>query len=226
MARRQERMREIRELGHSGKPEDIEKLMRIIEGESPPTEQTTAIRALGTSRQDSPLPRLRQEHLVSRLKSVCSNSHVSIRTQAAILLYKWGEKEFALPTLEEAVKMGVPVRGAFFEGYENGRMKYAPEAEAFFMRLLESKHQHIRLDAGLALLRMGRSEPGIRPFVEGVAAEQPPDKRLMTVHYTAGIRDVPEILAILEQAVKDPDPKVSARARQLLDSAPNRAVRQ
>jgi len=112
------------------------------------------------------------------------------------------------------------VSEAFFLGFENGGRKYSPEAEPFLVGLLDSQHQHIRLDAALALLRMGKTDMAIKPFSEGIQPGQPVNVRMMAVNYAAGVRDLPAVVEILRQASADPDMKVAARAQQLLDMAP------
>jgi len=220
MERRQARLEELREWGDSGTPQDLQRLLEVIEGDSSPSDRVMAIRALRGTGPDPAVLTPEKSALLPRFKQICTDSHIGIRGQCAILAHQWDQKEFALPILKEAAAMGVPVSEAFSLGWQDGRRLYAPEAEEFFVGLLDSPHQHIRLDTGLALLRMGKVELGMKPFIDGIKPGQPVNSRLMAVQYTAGIRDLPGILDMLRQASNDPDAGVAARARQLLESAP------
>ena len=218
--KRQERINIILDLGRAGGQCELEELLQIVEGEYLPGERTMAVRALGTRGGTGLQVRERLESALPRLKRVCETAPVSVKPQVAALLYRWGEKEYAIPHIEEAVAFGVPLSEAFRLGYIDGNMAYQPEAAPYLIRWLDSKHQHVRLDAGVALLWMGRHEEGMRPFNEGLSADLTKIQRLTTVNYAAGVRGVPGVAEFLQKASQDSDQEVANRARMLLENMP------
>ncbi|MBM4372041.1 MAG: hypothetical protein FJ098_10335 [Deltaproteobacteria bacterium] len=205
---RRKRVQEIYRLGRSEAPEDLEKLRTLIMDEAlPGYERATAIRALGNK------PRA---ELMESLKTLADIKDLAISSEASILLFQWGEKEFATPRLKELQKMGIALRRAFFLGLKDGNYEYAPEAEEFFAAALEAPQAHVRLDAALGLLHLGKTEKALEQFQNALKPEEKSYVRLTAVSYLASARKVPEVQALLETAAQDSDPKVSSRAKQIL----------
>ncbi|MFH1530359.1 MAG: hypothetical protein ABIK09_06440, partial [Pseudomonadota bacterium] len=207
---RRKRVQDIYRLGRSDKPEDLEKLRGIILDEGlPGYERATAIRALGTK------PRA---EMLDTLKTLMESKDMAISSEAAIMLFQWGEKVVATPKLRELQTMGIALRRAFFMGLKDGNYEYAPEAEEFFKAALEAPQAHVRLDAALGLLHLGQTEVALEHFKKAMATEEKAYVRLTAVSYLASARKVPEVQALLEQAAEDKDPKVAARANQILNA--------
>ena len=205
---RRKRVQEIYRLGRSEAPEDLEKLKVIIlDGALPGYERATAIRALGTK------PRA---EMVETLKTLMADKDLAISSEAAIMMFQWGEKEIATPKLKELQTMGIALRRAFFKGLKDGNYEYAPEAEEFFKAAVDAPQAHVRLDAALGLLHLGQTEVALGHFRKALAKEEKSYVRLTAVSYLASARKVPEVQALLEEAAEDADPKVAARAQQIL----------
>jgi len=206
--KRRERIQEIYKLGRSKDEAEQKKLEEIIAGTaSEPYEVATAIRALGTTKRDA---------LVPNLKTLAESPDLAVKSEAAILLYQWGEKEFAKPVMEKLIDQGVALRRAFFKGIQEGKYTYEPEAEEFFKKAMDAKQVHVKLDAALGLLHMNNSPDAIKAFQDALADQDKEYVRLTAVSYLASARDIPEARALLEAAAKDASPKVSTRAQQIL----------
>ena len=207
---RRKRVQEIYRLGRSNSAEDLEKLKVVILDEAlPGYERATAIRALGTK------PRA---ELVDTLKELMESKDLAISSEAAIMLFQWGEKDIATQKLKELQKMGIALRRAFFKGLKDGNYEYAPEAEEFFAAALDAPQAHVRLDAALGLLHLGQTDKALEHFKKAMSTEEKSYVRLTAVSYLASARKVPEVKALLEEAAKDADPKVAARAKQILSA--------
>ncbi len=208
LQKRRDRISEIYKLGRSTTPEDEKKLQDIITAETAePYEKATAIRALGNKKRDA---------LVAPLKSLADSKDLAVRSEAVILLYQWGEKEFATPKLDELLGQGVALRRAFFKGLQDGKYMYEPEAETFFRKAMSAQQVHVQLDAALGLLHLGKKDEAIKAFKDALATKDKEYVRLTAVSYLASARDLPEVKALLEEAAKDENPKVSTRAKQIL----------
>jgi tetratricopeptide (TPR) repeat protein len=205
---RRKRVQEIYRLGRSDQAGDLEKLRTIILDEAlPGYERATAIRALGTKARPE---------MVETLKTLMESKDLAISSEAAIMLFQWGEKVLATPKLRELQKMGIALRRAFFKGLKDGNYEYAPEAEEFFKSALEAPQAHVRLDAALGLLHLGQTETALEHFKKALSTEEKAYVRLTAVSYLASARKAPEVQALLEEAAEDKDPKVAARAKQIL----------
>ena len=205
--KRRERIQEIYKLGRSKSEEDFKKLAAIITGEGEAFEKATAIRALGSVKKDE---------LVLELKKLAEEKDLAVKSEAAILLYQWGEKEHATPILEKLLTQGVALRRAFFKGIQNGKYVYDEEAIPFFEKAMSAKQVHVRLDAALGLLHMSKSEAALAAFKEALNDKDKEYVRLTAVSYLASARDVPEARALLELATQDASVKVATRAKQIL----------
>lgn len=208
LQKRRDRISEIYKLGRSTTPEDEKKLQDIITAETAePYEKATAIRALGNKKRDA---------LVAPLKALADSKDLAVRSEAVILLYQWGEKEFAKPKLDELLGQGVALRRAFFKGLQDGKYMYDADAEAFFRKAMAAQQVHVQLDAALGLLHLGKKDEAIKSFKDALATKDKEYVRLTAVSYLASARDLPEVKALLEEAAKDENPKVSTRAKQIL----------
>ena len=204
---RRTRIQEIYKLGRSGDAEDFKKLVEVIKGEGKPFEKATAIRALGNTRK---------EELVADLKLLAESKDLAVKSEAAILLYQWGEKEFATPMLEKLLEQGVALRRAFFKGIEDGNYKYEAEAKGFFEKAMGAKQVHVKLDAALGMLHLGDKDVALKAFKDALADPDKEYVRLTAVSYLASARDIPEAKALLELATKDSSARVANRAKQIL----------
>ena len=208
LKKRRDRIREIYAMRDSKNEEDVKKLQEIVSSETTePFEKATAMRVL---------PKEVVKDMIPQLKKLADQKDLAVRSEAAILLYKNGEKEFARPKLEELVTQGLAVRRAFFKGVEDGKFLYEEEAEGFFRKEMEAQQIHVRLDGALGLLHIGKTEEAVKAFKEALQNRDQQHIRLTAVSYLASVRDMPEAQKLLELAAKDPDPKVSMRARQIL----------
>ena len=204
---RRARIQEIYKLGRSGVPEDLSKLEAIITGDGKAFEKATAIRALGNDRK---------EQLVAPLKLLAEGKDLAVKSESAILLYQWGEKDFAKPLMESMLDQGVALRRAFFKGIEDGKYVYDEEAMAFFEKAMEAKQVHVRLDAALGLLHLGRKDIALAAFETALADKEKEYVRLTAVSYLASARDIPAAKALLEAAANDSSARVANRAKQIL----------
>ena len=187
------------------------KIKEIITGESTEAyEKATAIRALGNKKRDD---------LIPALKTLAETNDLAVKSEAAILLYQWGEKDYAKPLMEGMLEQGVALRRAFFKGIEDGKYVYDDEAKGFFEKAMGAKQVHVRLDAALGLLHMGSKETSLKAFEEALADMDKEYVRLTAVSYLASARDLPEAKALLEKAAQDSSPRVANRAKQILGTA-------
>jgi HEAT repeat protein len=207
---RRARIQEIYKLGRSGDAEDLKKLEAIITGDGKAFEKATAIRALGNDKKDG---------LVEPLKKLAEGTDLAVKSESAILLYQWGEKEFAKPLMESMLDQGVALRRAFFKGIEDGKYVYDDEALAFFEKAMEAKQVHVRLDAALGLLHLDKKEVALAAFAEALADKEKEYVRLTAVSYLASARDIPEAKALLEAAANDSSARVANRAKQILGTS-------
>jgi HEAT repeat protein len=208
---RRQKIQEIYRLGRSGNPEDVKKLEEIIAGEATqPFEKATAIRALGSNKNEALMP---------ALKTLAESQDLAVKSEAVIVLYQWGDKEFAKPQMEKLLDQGVALRRAFFKGIQDGKYLYEPEAEEFFTKALEAKQVHVKLDAALGLLHLEKKDTAIKAFSDALADQDKEYVRLTAVSYLASARDIAEAKALLEKAANDSSPKVSNRAKQILGIA-------
>ena len=204
---RRMRIQEIYKLGRSADAADLAKLEAIITGDGKAFEKATAIRALGNDKKDA---------LVAPLKTLAEGNDLAVKSEAAILLYQWGEKDFAKPLMESMLDQGVALRRAFFKGIEDGKYVYDDEAMAFFEKAMEAKQVHVRLDAALGLLHLNKKEVALAAFAEALADKEKEYVRLTAVSYLASARDIPEAKALLETAANDSSARVANRAKQIL----------
>lgn len=204
---RRDRAKEIYALGRSGTPEDITKLQEIIEGPSKPYEKSMAIRALGDTRR---------EELVEPLKSLAAENELETKSEAIIRLYRWGEKDYARPHLMALPAKGIAVRRAFLKGYANGKYQYDDGAKEILEGAMGSTHDHVKLDAALGLLHLGDKEQSIPVFQKALDPESKVLTKRTALNFLAMAKDVPEAKQLLEQSVKDEDPAVSNRAKEIL----------
>ena len=205
---RRKRIQEIYRLGRSDDPGDVKKLAEVInDGGTPGYVRATAIRALGSGRR---------AELVPSLKTLADDKDLALSSEAAILLFQWGEKDLARPKLQKLQESGIALRRAFFIGLKDGNYLYAPEAEEFFRAGLDAPEAHVRLDAALGLLHLGKTDVAMRPFEDALAAGEKSYVRLTAVSYLASARESPRARTLLKKAAKDSDPKVAARASQIL----------
>lgn len=204
---RRKRIQEIYTWGRSESPGDRKKLVALIQGNYEPYEKATAIRALGTKRIPG---------LVDPLKKLARTSDLAVKSEAAIVLYQWGEKEFAGPLLEELLAQGVALRRAFFLGINDGKYKYDSDAGSFFRKALRAPQVHVKLDAALGLLHLGHKKKALAAFEEALGNQEKEYVRLTAVSYLASARDIPEARALLEKAQRDSSPRVAKRAKQIL----------
>ena len=208
--KRRQRIQEIYKLGRSKTEDDLVKLQEIISGEFEAFEKATAIRALGNAKKDD---------LVPSLKTLAESNDLAVKSEAAILLYQWGEKDFSRPLLEKLLTQGVALRRAFFKGIQDGKYVYEDEAKDFFEKAMGAKQVHVRLDAALGLLHMEKSESALKAFSDALADQDKEYVRLTAVSYLASARDVPEARALLEKAAQDSSAKVATRAKQILGTS-------
>ena len=208
--KRRQRIQEIYKLGRSKTEDDLVKLQEIISGEFQAFEKATAIRALGNAKKDD---------LVPALKTLAESKDLAVKSEAAILLYQWGEKDFSRPLLEKLLTQGVALRRAFFKGIQDGKYVYEDEAKDFFEKAMGAKQVHVRLDAALGLLHMEKSEAALKAFGDALADQDKEYVRLTAVSYLASARDVPEARALLEKAAEDSSAKVATRAKQILGTS-------
>ena len=112
------------------------------------------------------------------------------------------------------------MRRAFFKGIQDGKYVYEPEAMKFFEKALEAKQVHVKLDAALGMLHLGKKDVAIDAFKTALADKDKEYVRLTAVSYLASARDIDEAKALLQEAAdNDPSPKVSNRAKQILGTA-------
>ena len=208
LTQRSERVQEIYKLREAKDPNDMEKLKAVVTGDYLPFEKATAMRVLTVDMA---------KEMVDDLKKLAADDNRSVMSEAAILLYRAGEKEFALPILEDLVSKGLAVRRAFFISVKDGKYEYEPEAEEFFRKELEAEQVHVRLDGALGLLHLDHKKESLAKFREALDYAQPQNVRLTAVSYLASVRTLPEVQGLLEYAGKDPDPKVANRAMQILN---------
>jgi len=207
LQQRRERIQEIYKLGRSTAPEDITKLEELIKGDAQPYEKATALRALSSNKLEA---------LIPTLKTLAEDKDLAVKSEAAILLYQWGEKEFAKPLMEQLLDQGVAMRRAFFKGIVDGKYTYEPEAEEFFTKAMGAKQVHVKLDAALGMMHLGKNDLAVAAFKEALADQDKEYVRLTAVSYLASAREIPEAKALLEQAANDASPKVANRAKQIL----------
>ncbi|MBM4352992.1 MAG: HEAT repeat domain-containing protein [Deltaproteobacteria bacterium] len=207
LQQRRERIQEIYKLGRSTNPEDIAKLEELIKGDAQPYEKATALRALSSNKVET---------LIPTLKTLAEDKDLAVKSEAAILLYQWGEKEFSKPLMEQLLDQGVAMRRAFFKGIQDGKYTYEPEAEEFFTKAMGAKQVHVKLDAALGMMHLGKNDVAVAAFKEALADQDKEYVRLTAVSYLASAREIPEAKALLEQAANDPSPKVANRAKQIL----------
>jgi hypothetical protein len=204
---RRTRIQEIYKLGRSGNADDLKQLEGIITGDGEAFEKATAIRALGNEKKDQ---------LVDPLKTLAGGDDLAVKSEAAILLYQWGEKDFAKPLMEGMLDQGVALRRAFFKGVEDGKYIYDDDALGFFEKAMEAKQVHVRLDAALGLLHLDKKEVALAAFKEALQDAEKEYVRLTAVSYLASARDIPEAKALLEMAANDSSARVANRAKQIL----------
>ena len=220
MEARRNKIRDIYKLGDEPTEENAAKLKAMISDDTlPPHERSAAVRAISRTKRDD---------MIEVLKGFADAKELNVAAEAVITLYRWGEKEFALPKLEALQKKGVPLRRAFFLGRQDGNYVYDDNAKDFFTKGIEAIQPHVKLDAALGLLHLGQMDVALPLFK---AAMQPSEKnyvRLTALNYLAGASYLPEVDQILFAALSDPDPKVAARARQIVGprTEPRQAVPQ
>ena len=220
MEARRNKIRDIYKLGDEPTEENAAKLKAMISDDTlPPHERSAAVRAISRTKRDD---------MIEVLKGFADAKELNVAAEAVITLYRWGEKEFALPKLEALQKKGVPLRRAFFLGRQDGNYVYDDNAKDFFTKGIEAIQPHVKLDAALGLLHLGQMDVALPLFK---AAMEPSEKnyvRLTALNYLAGASYLPEVDQILFAALSDPDPKVAARARQIVGprTEPRQAVPQ
>jgi hypothetical protein len=197
----------IASLAKSTDPADAAKLEQIITGDYTSSERGYAIRLLGDKGRES---------LVPHLKDYVRSTDLVLKSEAAIVLFRWGEKEFAAPILDELPSQGVGLRRAFFLGTKDGEYLYHPEAERFLDKAIKAEQVHVRLDAALGLLHLGKKGIAIPAFEAALNNQESEHARLTAVAFLASARDIPEARSLLDRAAKDPSPNVSKKAKEIL----------
>jgi len=204
---RRERIQQIYKWGRGESKSDRKKLEALIKGDYEAFEKATAIRALGPERSAD---------FIDALKKLAASNDLAVKSEAAILLYQWGEKDFARPLLEKLLTQGVALRRAFFKGIQDGKYAYDAEALPFFRAALQAKQIHVKLDAALGLLHLGYKGEALPAFEKALADQDKEYVRLTAVSYLASARDIPEARQLLKKATSDSSSRVSTRAKQIL----------
>lgn len=215
---RRKRAQEIHKLGRSDKAEDKAELRTLVNNPKAQVfERASAIRALGRKRQDA---------VVSDLKKIVAGKDRTLKTEAAIILYQWGEKGFALPELKKLRDSGVSLRRAFRTGHKSGIPTYDKNAMAFFKQALKAESTYVRLDAAVGLIAIGKPKLGVPVLRKVFTTEERFYLRMAGVNYLAQLKTLPPAKGLLELATKDKDERVAKRARQVLKigARPSRAT--
>lgn len=210
---RQKQLQDIYTLGRQNNDESISKLVDIMKSDQEPGIRATAIRVISGDKIDRILPTLKE----------LANSDVQpVKIEAAILLYKWGEKEFASPILDELSGQGVALRRAFLIGRKDGKNQYDPAAKGFLQKGLGAENVYTRLDAALGLYEIGDEKKALEVFQNVMEKEETFYVRLAALNYLRHLKDDPKIKKVIEIALKDKDERVQKRAEQILnETAPN-----
>ena len=160
-----------------------------------------------------------REDFIPLLKEMATYANGVIATEAAIILFQWGEVDFALPVLKRIGKDGVALRRAFFKGMSDGEYKYAPEAAEFFRAAIKQKKPHPRFDAALGLLHLGDFKRALPIFQKGLSGSSEKPIRLIAVSYLKGASNLKQVQALLVKASEDKDNEVATRAKEILEQA-------
>lgn len=210
---RQKQLQDIYTLGRQNNEESISKLVEIMKSDQEPGIRATAIRVIGGDKNDG---------IVPTLKDLAKSDVQPVKIEASILLYKWGEKEFASPILDELSGQGVALRRAFLIGRKDGKNQYDPAAKGFLQKGLSAENVYTRLDAALGLYEMGDEKKALDVFQNVMEKEETFYVRLAALNYLRHLKDDPKIKKVIETALKDKDERVQKRAEQILnETAPN-----
>lgn len=209
-AARRDKIYEIYRLGASDKQEDQEQIHSMVADSNLDSFiRATAIRAMDPKREDS---------LIPLLKQLADEEELAISSEAVILLYRWGEKEFAGPRLSQLTGKGIGIRRVFFIGLKDGVYQYQPEAEDHLRAALKMPQDHVRLDAALGLLHLGVSSEALAVFKDSISSTKNLGIRLTAISYLATAKENPEVKELLQLASRDIDPQVAERAQMILNS--------
>lgn len=212
-AMRAERRR-VFALGAQGSDEAVQALVAKLRGQVPAYERLEAIVALGP---------IRREAAVAPLVEALADPDLRVRAEAAITLYKWGERAQALPRLKELARLGAQVARAFHVDYQGTRSIWGPGARDFLLSALASPVPEVRIDAAVGLLEHphdGRTAADVGEAVRvlevhAIQAERF-DERRYAVTRMASVRELPAVRTLLARASRDAHPDVAKTARQIL----------
>lgn len=206
--------RELIRLSVSTSPADVAALLERITGPHPARDKIDAIFQLGEARREAFVP---------ALTALLGDKDALVRAEAAIRLYRWGERSLAMPHLKELSRLGVIVSRAFFETWKNGRFTFSEGAADFFQHALSSPTVEVRVDAAAGLLDLRVPHDDALRVLRAVVFEAYRwDERLLAVSRLEVLRHLPGVRAIVEQAQRDPDERVAARAREILQKETTR----
>lgn len=209
LARMQAERRELIDLSGSREPGAEAALLERITGAHPARIKVDAMFQLGDTRRDSFVP---------ALTALLTDKQVDVRAEAAVRLYRWGERRLALPHLKELSRLGVIVTRAFHEDWKDGRFTFTAGAADFFSHALSSPTPEVRIDAAVGLLDLDvPHDEALRVLKAIVFEAYRPDERLYAVSRLAVISHLPKVRAILTEAQRDADEGVAARARKILE---------
>ncbi len=209
MEERRKKLESIYELGRKHDEESLKKLRAIMNDDKEDAGvRATAIRVLGRERIDS---------FVEDLKKLAKSDVQAVRIEAAIMLYQWGEKKFAMPVLEQLANQGVALRRAFLIGRKDGKNIYDPQAKSFLKKVLKSDNPYSRLDAALGLYEITGDKKALKAFKDVMAdTKSPYYVRIAALNYLRHLKDDPAVRKIIQMAAKDPNEQVRKRAEGLL----------
>ena len=204
---RRARIVKIRELAKSKDKKDQAALEAIVTGRGPAYERAAALEAIGDTKR---------EHLMPALRGLVDDTHLTVRIEAVVTMYRWGYDKVALPLLAKLRDQGIPLRRAFRTGFKDGRATYDRRAKAFLQGGLGSDNPYVRLDAAMGLFELGEEAAGLGVFTALLKTEKRANIRLAAVNYLGPIRTAPAVRALLQTLTSDADPKLVARAEALL----------
>ena len=209
MEERRKKLESIYELGRKHDEDSLKKLRAIMNDDKEDAGvRATAIRVLGRERVDS---------FVEDLKKLAKSDVQAVRIEAAITLYQWGEKKFAMPVLEQLANQGVALRRAFLIGRKDGKNIYDPQAKSFLKKVLKSDNPYSRLDAALGLYEITGDKKALKAFKDVMADTKGPYYvRIAALNYLRHLKDDPAVRKIIQMATKDPNEQVRKRAEGLL----------
>ena len=191
------RVAAIKRLGTTPRPEWVETLVTLAEGEA----RLEVAQVANQAPHRRGVPR-------------------AVAAAAAMKLHRWDHAGYGAERMKKLQTLGVPVREALRTGYVKGQWRYERGASAILRAGLSSEHASVRMDAAAGLVELNTRLNEAKAIFKAVLSDKTEDRwdlRLSALRHLALLPRWSDRDSLLQLALKDSDERVRAQAQRLID---------